>query len=442
MNYIPKSVAFAAAKLEGFSRNRFRLETSGATSATAGSVVTINLPENAIIDIKSLRIHMDVSTTKNGTISSKLPADVSSLISQFELYVGGVQLSQGCSEWNTVNRILKIVKSSRDRDGSVDSLLSHGTISSGDTADSVSVCLCPQTGFFESATRFLPTQLTGALTIRMTFAPNSVLAFKEDGQAFGTDLDTTAKRDNAALGSYTASNIYCTCDSIQLGDTYEQMLLDRLSQEESLPICFKEYYTFSQHGIASTAHTTRFSLSASSIDALYAVFRSGNYQDNGINTRLYSGVTFSDANCSNALHFQSFNSSTTQRGSLKYHWNVNNVRYPQYSADVLEAAADLSYLTDTLDRSDKGHMVTSLQDFNSGKCVLPLVLNMPGQALNVQSGYDSRGSNSTFSLEVSGQVMPTADPDEQTVANISTFVVAETTAKMLISGSRQISVEY
>jgi hypothetical protein len=141
MNYVPKSVAFAAAKLEGFSRNRFRLETSGATSATAGSVVTINLPENAIIDVKSLRIHMDVTTTKNGTISSKLPADVSSLISQFELYVGGVQLSQGCSEWNTVNRILKIVKSSRDRDGSVDSLLSHGTISSGDTADSVSVCL-------------------------------------------------------------------------------------------------------------------------------------------------------------------------------------------------------------------------------------------------------------------------------------------------------------
>ena len=59
MNYVPKSVAFAAAKLEGFSRNRFRLETSGATSATAGSVVTINLPENAII--------ADESTTSGGT---------------------------------------------------------------------------------------------------------------------------------------------------------------------------------------------------------------------------------------------------------------------------------------------------------------------------------------------------------------------------------------
>ena len=38
--------------------------------------------------------------------------------------------------------------------------------------------------------------------------------------------------------------------------------------------------------------------------------------------------------------------------------------------------------------------------------------------------------------------MPTADADAQTVANISTFIVAETTAKMLIGGSRQISVEY
>ena len=390
MQFIPKQVAFAAAKLEGFSRNRFKLETAGATSATAGSVVTINMPENAIIDIKSLRLHMDVATNKNGTISAKLPADISSLISTCELYCGGVQLSQGCSEWNTVNRILKIVKSSRDRDSSVDSLLSHGTVSAGDTADDVSVVLSPQTGFFESSTRYLPTQLTGALTLRLTFAPNSVLAFKEDTVAFGADLDSAPKRANAALGSYTATNIFCTCDSIQMGDGYEQMLLDRLSQEESIPICFKEYYTFSQHGITSTAHSNRFSLSASSIDALYAVFRSGNYQDVGINTRLYSGVTFSDANCSNALHFQSFNSSTTKRGTLKYHWNVNNVRYPQYDANILEAAADLSYLTDQTERDGKGHMVTSLQDFNSGKCVVPLILNMPGQALNVQSGYDSR----------------------------------------------------
>lgn len=71
-----------------------------------------------------------------------------------------------------------------------------------------------------------------------------------------------------------------------LGDFYEQMLLDRLTQEEFLPVNFKEYYTFALHGTTGTAHDVRFSLSASSIDRLYAVCRDGNYQTAGIKARV------------------------------------------------------------------------------------------------------------------------------------------------------------
>ena len=99
MNIVPKSVTFATAALTGFNRNRYRLETAGATSAGPASVVTITLPSNAVIDLKSLRVHMDLTTTADGTnnVFAKLPADVNSLIQSCEVYVGGSQVTQSCS---------------------------------------------------------------------------------------------------------------------------------------------------------------------------------------------------------------------------------------------------------------------------------------------------------------------------------------------------------
>ena len=150
MEIVPKEITFATAALTGFNRNRYRLETSGATQAGPSSIVTITLPSNAVIDLKSIRIHMDVQThfaNAGGTVThsdgatpptttdvpastvySKLPADIHSLISHVEVYAGGIQLTQSCSEYNTVANILKIVRSTRDRDQTVDHLLGHGMI--------------------------------------------------------------------------------------------------------------------------------------------------------------------------------------------------------------------------------------------------------------------------------------------------------------------------
>ena len=144
-----------------------------------------------------------------------------------------------------------------------------------------------------------------------------------------------------------------------------RMLLDRLTQEEFLPVTFKEYYTFTLHGTTATSHDVRFSLSASSIDAIYTVFRDSNYQTAGVKTRQYQGVSLSDANCSNALFFKSFNNSSTSRGALRYSYTCNNVKHPQYDADVLDAAHDLSMVADQMGHTWRGHMVTSLTHFNN-----------------------------------------------------------------------------
>ena len=452
MEVIPRDVSFATASLTGMNRNRYRLETNGATSAGPSSIITITMPSNALLDLKTFRITMDLLTTANeattgtpaaGDVYAKLPADVSSIISAVEVYCGGVQITQSCSEYNTLNRILKIVRCSRDRDGSVDRLLSHGSISTGSAVDDVSVVLSDFKSFLgESSTRYLPTNLTGDLTIRLTLAPSSVLTFVEHNRGAGTDFSDVTARTKAAALTYSASNIHATIDTISLGSAYDSMLLSRLQSEEFLPINFKEYYTFSLHGTAVSQHSVRFSLNASSVDACYAVFRNENYTSNGIKMQSYQGANLTDAHCSNALFFKSFNNSNTKRGAFKYKWTVANVSYPQYSADILDAAADLSLVTNQVHTHDKGHMVTSLAKFNQGMCVIPLVLNLPGQDLNVASGYNCRGGNISFSLEVSGQTVPSASATTQALGSIATFVVCETTATLRILGQKSVAVSF
>jgi hypothetical protein len=449
MEVVPKDVAFATAALTSMNRNRFAVETSGATNAGPSSIVTITLPSNSLIDLKTLRIKMDLTTTSdvtsggNGNVYAKLPADVSSLISSVETYIGGVQVDQSCAEYSSLCRILKIVRCSRDRDGSVDRLLSHGSVTVNHAVDNVSVVLQDFKGFLgESSTRYLPTNLTGDITIRLTLAPTSVLTFIEQGVAAGGNFSGGTSRTKAAALTYSASNIRATVDTISMGSAYDAMLMQRLETEEFLPVNFRSYYTFSLHGSTSNAHSLRFSLSASSVDACYAVMRDGNYMSNGIKLQSYVGANLADAHCSNALFFKSFNSSDTLRGDLRYKWTVANVSYPQFSADILDAAADVSLVTNQVHTHDRGHMITSLAKYGNGMCVIPLVLNLPGNDLNVSSGYNTKGGNVSFSFEVSGLTPPTVNATSQTSDQISTFVVAETTAQLRIMGMKSVVVSF
>ena len=95
MEVVPKEVAFAAAKLDAFNRNRYRIETTGATTAGPSSIVTINLPDAAVLDLRTFRVHMDVLTTAAAGATAQVRAKcphASDLIAN--MYMGGVQIQQ------------------------------------------------------------------------------------------------------------------------------------------------------------------------------------------------------------------------------------------------------------------------------------------------------------------------------------------------------------
>jgi len=60
-----------------------------------------------------------------------------------------------------------------------------------------------------------------------------------------------------------------------------------------------------------------------------------------------TGAQFSELTTPNHFYFHSFSAGVAnkkRRGDLRYHWSVNNVRHPQYEADTMNAACDLSLL--------------------------------------------------------------------------------------------------
>ena len=306
--FIPKSMAMMSATMNDFVRNRFKLETQGSQTASPGSIVTFNLPESALIHLPSIRFFFDVattsSTTGNTTVYGKLPADASSLISKLEIYIGGVQVQNGTAEYNTIARILKLSQGNAPRDQSVDRAISHGAIDTSEAVDSEQLCLQEWRGFLgESATEYLPTDLTGAITIRLTFANKNVLVPLEvtsgTAVAYGSNLSADGKTE-AEKVTYSISNMYMTVDSIVPPMAYNSALN------------YKEYNSFAMAGVGSS-FTHRLSASSASVDKLYGVTRDTNYLHNGIKAHDMGTSGTGDSIVANAFRFRTYENSDNFR---------------------------------------------------------------------------------------------------------------------------------
>jgi hypothetical protein len=449
MMYMPPDLAYAVGEIAELSRNKFRLETVSADSANPGRIVTFNLPENAIIDTKSIRFFMDVACTGAGTSSNvvygKLPQNVSSLLARVEVYVNGVSVQQGASEYNTVAQILRNAQSNIDKANSTDRALSHSYITNDNANDDETLCISQWNGFLgENSTRYLNTGLLGQIQVRLTMAPTSVLVPKQINVDVG-DAFTGTGATSAQSISYTVSNMYFTVDTLSLSPMYNANLRKRLEMG-GLALNYKEYYTFSFDGIASggaVSTSTRFSLSSGCIDAIYGVFRDSNFAETGIQGFALPNASIVSAYTSNALRFRSYSGQTKKAGVARWNYTINNVKYPQYQASWIDALADVAYTQDKVGPDHSGGLITSAASFNDGVYQNPLLLCLPtDKHVAVQSGYNSRGINSTMVWQASGLVVPAADAALANSGSVSSFVVAETTAQLRIEVGRDLAVMF
>ena len=391
-------------------------------------------------------MHADVLTTSSGAgadlVYGRLPPDAMSLISRVEVFINGIQVMSGCSEYNTLCRMLKLQRTSRDKDGSIDRALSHAAVNATDAVEDVSLVWHSFPGFLsECATEYIPTDLLGQIQVRLTFAGNEVLIPKQAGVGLNANLSTAQARANAANISYSVSNIFFTIDSVEVDPMYREMLRARLQSEESIPLNYKEYYTYELSNISTGTHTTRFSLSSQAINKIMATFRDSNYQTVGIRGH-QTAASLTDNLVSNYFRLRSFDSETEKEGLLRWQASINNVAHPQYRAGVRDALFNLAYCSAKYHDSSQGNLVTSLAHFHDGAFVLPISLDLPGEPTSAIASYDSRGINTMLNLAITGQVPPTANVAAQTTATLSSFIAVETVATLRIGLGKSLSVSF
>ena len=152
MQHVPREVMYASSELP-ISRNTFRLETSGSTSAGPASIVTITLPESASgLDLRSFKVFMDLQTTSTVVNTKRVYGKlgrVEDLISNFEVFIGGVSICN-ISDYNSVCRLFKLANANQNREVTIDGVISSGLISDADEDEDASLCFIPPIGFLQS----------------------------------------------------------------------------------------------------------------------------------------------------------------------------------------------------------------------------------------------------------------------------------------------------
>jgi hypothetical protein len=456
-NFLPSNVRFVAENLENYASNRFRLETLSSDTGKAGRVISVNLMEGSLIDLSSFALHMDLKTTSVGSVAGaggdlvygKLPADAAhAVLQRVEVFCNGQAINgQGLNEYNTAYALKKLQRGAADRTGSVDRCLTHGEISSADDSiDDVSVVVSDWIGLLgddERSCRYIPSDVYGMLSVRITLAPNAVLAVKQDGVAMtaAKPLATAAAVANARLIEYDVSNIYFTCDTASLPPAYNEYIRELLTMDGNIQLNTKDYYSFSLDNITSGASTTRYSLSTGSLDKIMGTFRDSNFQNVGIPSQSLENAGLGQpAFQSNYFRFRSYNNSVQKAGSLLYNFTYNNIQRPQFRANVMNALRDVNFTPNKLGLCGKGTNVCSKESFNDGKFCLSAVLNHPTNDANetrLMSGQNSRGISSMMTMYVSGQTIPAADtnPDDPAAGNgqqntgvIGSYVLVECTS--------------
>ena len=395
---LPENVDFGAEVLSNYSRNTFRIEPNSSTEIKAGRVIQITLPENSVLDMKSLRMFANVTTTKGVATGSHdvlalLPANIESLISSIEVYVNGVQVSQGTNEYNTICKVLKLGAYNQDAQLTSGVLVNHakmvGTLTSVTASDvfgsnaangeQADICIDNWSNFLgTTATRFLPTDILGSIVVKLTLASNAVLS----GAIAGKPSNDPSLNSMTTDPIYTVKNPYFTVDSCVLPEAYSELLRRRLMQDEYLPLNYKEYYTFVNSGLKGKTYSNRFALSSGCINALHAVQRLDSHSTFGPSTDLNptTGARAPIGAVGAGFEGKFFIYSTFKSdpdyldGTFRYQFNVNNVAMPQFLATNKFAMANLPYVNNKLTPRTQGILVAGETAFCKAQAVYTCML--------------------------------------------------------------------
>lgn len=301
MSGYPRNLSYFVRKLNNYSRNTFKLQTLNQDTATPSQIITIDLPNNALVDLNTLTWFFN-GVTSATTNHCAFPRNIESIIERVEVEINGQLVSGGCAGYNQLWNI--VADTTLGEDVSNRRRILQGAadvVAPTATAAAQQYAITNWLGFLGSCKpEVLDTNLLGNVRIRITLASPSVLVSSA----------------TAVVGpSYSLSQMFFSVDTISIDDgNYYAMHDQFLSQGGVYEIPFNNFYSFSS-SVPASAGSLKFSLSTQSLNMVWATFVNGT-----------SGTP-------NLLNGDAATSTFFKRnggGMNGWQFNINNVYYPNY----------------------------------------------------------------------------------------------------------------
>ena len=104
----PRNLSYFVKKLANYFKNTYRLQTLNTDTASASQIITVDLPNNALVDLSTLLWYFEGATTATGTGAfAVFPRNIESVIERLEVEINGQLISPGCAQyaqlWNIVS---------------------------------------------------------------------------------------------------------------------------------------------------------------------------------------------------------------------------------------------------------------------------------------------------------------------------------------------------
>jgi hypothetical protein len=100
---LPSNLSFFMSRLQGLSTSNFKIFAQSSDTASAGKIIRFELPNNSLVNMKSIRLLMNATTANASTNKGgRLPNDISSLIERVAVYMGGTLVQNSFNQYNTL----------------------------------------------------------------------------------------------------------------------------------------------------------------------------------------------------------------------------------------------------------------------------------------------------------------------------------------------------
>lgn len=373
----PRALSYFVNKISNYSTNVVKLTPYRTDNITPGQIITVELPSNALVDLRTLTAAFKLSTSASGGTNNfaTINQNSESLIEKIGIEING-QTLHSCANLNYVYSALVPLTAGTDMKNKR-AVYSAGGDVVDPTANLNNEAFVWQhwLGFLGSVQPdVIDTSLLGTVKINITLANANCLV--------------KAATAGPTSASYSISNLYFHVSTLAIDDgIYYPLHETALKAGMVYELPFDNWMT-SLFSASTMNQSSRFGISSQSVDLLLATFPSNYNVLSAVNPVSGRGAQF----------------DTVGTGCTSFKFTVNNTQYPMFTSDVDDSfPLLLNSLNATQDVTNGISPLITKSAWKSAFCVFAQSLELGTSAdERIISGKNTLGTNSQISFESLG----------------------------------------